>query len=211
MRRSLLKVPAAGCIGCLFTLVLLAALPGNADTNVIVNPGFETGSLSPWLNGRDFCTFPCQAWMVSTTDPHSGSYDAMDVGNIELIQYIVPTLTDLITDVSLWERHPDGGTLPVDAIFYYSDGTVQEIGGQKFTTDANWTFFDWTSYLEPGKTLTAFSTFGFNGGLPGDSQITFVDDVKILTSSTTPEPGTLVLLGSGLLGVVCVIRRKLLL
>jgi hypothetical protein len=46
--------------------------PGNG--NVIQNPGFETGSLSPWTSCRSSIKIPTAE--TSTVGPHSGTYDA---------------------------------------------------------------------------------------------------------------------------------------
>jgi hypothetical protein len=189
-------------------VAVFIATDAHAD-NILINPGFETGFLAPWFQNRNLCGGPCANWSVTSSDSHSGAFSAMDVGNIELKQNIAPTPTSQISQVSYWLKHPDGGTLPVDAIFFYSDGTVDEHGGEQFTTTANWTFFDWTSDLKPGKVLTGFSLFGFNGN-PAPTQQTFVDDltINVVSNNVVPEPGSFVLLTSGLSAFLILNHRR---
>src|SRR5512146_724301 len=67
-----------------FAVLLLAIVPAVAnDVQLIVNGDFESGSLSPWFNDRNFCNSTCVPWDVTTTNPHSGMFSAMDTGNIE--------------------------------------------------------------------------------------------------------------------------------
>lgn len=48
--------------------------PTPAPTNVVVNPGFETGSLSPWKSCAS--SGVTQHAVVTRLDPHSGTFDA---------------------------------------------------------------------------------------------------------------------------------------
>jgi hypothetical protein len=186
-------------------VAVLIAADAHAE-NILINPGFETGSLAPWFQNRNLCSGPCADWSVTSSDSHSGAFSAMDVGNLELQQNISPTPTSQISQVSYWLKHPDGGRLPVDVVFYYSDGTVDEHGGEQFTTTANWSFFDWTSDLKPGKVLTGLSLFGYNISPPGSTEETFLDDVTIDT--VAPEPGSLVLLTGGLSAFLILNHRR---
>ncbi len=71
-------------------LFVIAATPVFA-TELLSNPGFETGDLSPWYQARDYCNGNCVNWNVTNTKSHSGTYSAMDEGNIELRQDFAPT------------------------------------------------------------------------------------------------------------------------
>ena len=52
--------------------VTRAGVTGDAATHVVVNPGFETGSLSPWTS----CGSAGEA-AVSTAQAHAGTYSAL--------------------------------------------------------------------------------------------------------------------------------------
>src|SRR5215469_10528874 len=90
--------------GIVLSALLLAG--GSAlEDQILVNPGFETGSLSAWTNGRDFCG--SVLWAVTSTECHIGSFCAVDTGNIELKQTFSRVSTTSITDISIWATHPD--------------------------------------------------------------------------------------------------------
>lgn len=145
--------------------------------NLIANPGFESGALSPWFQDRNFCSGPCANWTVGHFMPFTGHWDAGNVGNIEVRQNFAATSTRKIRKVQLYLRHPEGSSLPAAIDFFYSDGTDDEF--VVFTTDANWEVFDLTADLESGKMLMGISLFGFNGGVT--DQHTFLDNVAVLS------------------------------
>jgi hypothetical protein len=149
-----------------------AVAPG---ANLLQNSGFESGSLSPWAVGRNFCSSPCVPWEVVTVRPFAGTHDAGDTGNIEVVQNFTPTSTSSLSKVGIWDRHP-AGSEPTAADFFYTDGTDDEF--VFFTIDTKWDPIDLTADLESGKMLSGFSIFGFSGG--GNINMnTFIDNVMI--------------------------------
>lgn len=179
-------------------VMCLALLAGNAFAgNVLVNSGFETGALPPWYNSNDFCG-GC-TWTVTAADAHSGTYSAFVNGNRLLEQDFTPVPFSMITDVSLWLKMPDTGIAAV--YFLYGDATTAE---NLVTVGNTWSFFDMTSFLDPSKSLAGFGVYGCTG-CSGASQ-TFADDFVV---NAVPEPGSLVLMGTGLLGLAGMIRRRL--
>jgi len=185
----------------IYACVLVTLLVGSAFAGeLLVNGGFESGVLSPWYNARDFCGFTCVPWNVSNANPHSGSFSAMDVGNIELRQDFTPTPGSMITSVSFWVNSSAG----VDAVdFFYTDNSDEEF--VVFSTPGVWNLADVTADVDTGKTLSGFSIWGADPGFT-----TFVDDASIMANmATTPEPGTLVMLGSGALALAGALRRKI--
>ena len=143
-------------------------------TNLLMNPGFESGVLSPWVQGRDFCSTSCRNWAAVHSMPKAGKWDAGDEGNIEIVQNFTPTSTSSLTKVALWVRHP-AGSEPMAADFFYTDGTDDEFVA--FTTDTSWDDLDFTVDLASGKTLDGFSVFGFSGSVA--NQNTFIDNAVI--------------------------------
>jgi hypothetical protein len=167
--------------------------------NILVNPGFESGSLSPWFNSSDFCG-GC-TWSVTSAEAHSGIYSAVVSGNRLLVQDFTPIPTSHVTDASVWLMMPDTGVAFI--AFEYSNGTE---GGQQFHVGSTWSQFNVTSLLTPGLDLEGFGVYGCSG-CPGSS-ITYADDFVLDTTTPTPEPASFLLFGTTLLSLVP-FRRKL--
>jgi hypothetical protein len=171
----------------LIIAVAIAALAaGSAPAaNILANSGFETGNLAPWTDSNDYCG-GC-TWSVDNSDAHSGDFSAWISGNRLLEQTFAAIPVADISEVSFWMRHPDGGSA-VAAFFAYSDSSSQEV---LLSTDGNWNFFNITSSLAAGKSLTGFGVYGNSGALAR------FDDAVVNTASGVPEPGTWMLLSFG--------------
>jgi len=142
--------------------------------NLLMNGGFETGVISPWVVGRNFCSTGCRPWTAARAMPKAGKYDAADVGNIEMVQDFTATSTSSLTKVAFYDRHP-AGSEPTAADFFYTDGTDDEY--VVFTTDTSWDTVDLTTDLAAGKMLDGFSVWGFSGTV--SNQATFIDNATI--------------------------------
>jgi len=191
-------------LSLLTTVGFMVALGGSAKADPIVNGGFETGSLSPWFQDQTLCFNKCDNWNVTSLDSKSGGFSATDVGDNSLRQNFDPVLTALITEVSLWVKHPDGGIIPTGGDFFYADGTSSSFF--VLTRDTNWEFFDITSQLQTGKALNGLDLFGFSGGPPSGSERTFIDDVMIKAPTAVPEPPGWLLLAATMLAFKIVKR-----
>ncbi len=146
-----------------------------ADTvEQLVNPGFETGSLSPWQSPM---------WQVTNIDSHTGQYCAADVGNYWIRQNFSPVLTDSIISITFWSRQPDPQIQAFD--FIYNDSTYYE---NIVWVPATWQQFNVTSYLPAGRTMVALRIWGYSGGNPPIDS-TYMDDVSIqvVTQGTKVE------------------------
>lgn len=188
--------PILSALAC---IAFVAATPA-AATNVLQNPGFETGSLAPWVQARDFSNNV--PWFVTDADSHTGTYSAQDTGNTELRQDFAGVDASSIDQVSFWARHPDQGVSAIAYDFFYSDLTSTEFIADTSGTD--WNFFDVTNQLDPTRTLVGFSMFGNSQG------ITRLDDVVIDVAGGVPEPATwaLMLLGFAATGLALRGRSK---
>jgi hypothetical protein len=153
---------------------------------VLSNPGFETGSLSPWFQGQDFSSG--EAWNVTTISPHSGNYAATNTGNKEIRQNFPAVPTNSIQTISFWASHELAGFDLLSYDFFYSDGTTSEFYVNP--VGAGYEFYDVTSKLAPSKNLIGFSIYGVYG-VPEGPERTFLDDVNI---ETIPEPSTAALI-----------------
>ena len=171
--------PIAAIAGVLFCASAFAA-------NVLVNPGFETGSLAPWFGDSGAPT-------VGSTDPHTGTFAAEAFGGDSIRQNFAPVPTSDITEVSVWIKRPPFQFSQYS--FYYSDNTstTHLIQGNS----SNYDQFNLTSNLTAGKSLTGFSIFGTSSG-PA-----FLDDFVI---NAIPEPAGALLALAVLAGAA--IRRR---
>lgn len=213
-----MKKPAIIAFVACLGFILAIATPAHA-TNILTNPGFETGALSPWAVGSNFCSGTCSPWSVSTSVAHSGSDSAVDVGNIELTQTFTAVDTSSITQLSFWMMHPlaQTGGISTMVVFGYNDGSSSSV--TLTTSDQTWDAEDVTADLTSGKMLDSIGVFGYVPSLAvflngqAGSAFTYVDDFDIEVAGTgrsaTPEPGALLLLGSGLIGAAGMLRKKL--
>jgi hypothetical protein len=171
-----------------------AALGGE----ILVNGGFESGSLAPWTN--DFRYGSGTPWFVTSTGCYSGTYCAEDNGNIGLMQSFAGVSTNSITDVSFAALHPDPNVNAMAYDFFYTGGLDQEF--LVSTSGTGWNTFNVTAQLMPNSTLVGFEIFGNSGG------ISMLDNISITGGGTVPEPGTLGLLLAGLTAVGAGIRLR---
>jgi hypothetical protein len=74
---------------------------------------------------------------------------------------------------------------------------------------ANFTSYPWTETSINNLLATSGQTELTFGFMASDSQSLWsLDDVSV-TPQTTPEPGSILLLGSGILGIAGILRRRL--
>jgi hypothetical protein len=188
--------------GLVASSLFVAAIFGFASdagaTNILVNPGFETGALGPWFQDR-VVTLGGEDWNVTSADAHSGAFSATDIGNKEIRQNFPGVPGSLITDISFWTKHENsviGAKLFVD--LFYTDHSETQIP-DLVTIGTEWEFFDVTSFLDTSKTLSGISFFG------NSATRTFADDFVI---AKVPEPSTLALFASSLVALGAAGRRR---
>jgi len=158
----------------------LSVLLGTGDDsvpgeNLLQNGGFDDRTFTPWAVGRNFCSSQCHPWALYHSHQQGGSGDAIDVGNIEMVQNFTATATSSIEVVSFWVRHP-AGSEPTAIDFFYSDGSDEEY--LVFTSDSAWDYFDVTADLAAGESLEGFSIWGFTT-TADVSQATLADTAAI--------------------------------
>ena len=181
---------AAYLIPALFIAAISAS--ATAATNILSNPGFETGSLAPWTANDG-------SPVVTNAQAHSGTYSVAAFSGDSIKQTFAAIATSDITEVSLWALR-DGG--PFDSYtFYYSDAThadflLNAIGA------SGWNQYNLTSNLAAGKSLVGFSIYGTS---PGP---TYLDDFVIATGGAVPEPSTWAMMLLGFTGIGLMLRRR---
>lgn len=179
--------------------------------NIVYNPGFELGSdgwtgnmyINSWQeesqlarNGSGFADTGCVGHYCM--DQYEGSY----------VQQLLNTQAGQTYDVRFWVAEQGGSTS--EMAFYWNGSLVADV-----LNPANNTCFwegescNYVQFTYTGLLATSDSTlFQVNGRQdPGGM---FFDDFSVTPSGVpTPEPGSIALLASGLLGGLGVIRRKL--
>lgn len=170
--------------------------------NLVLNPGFETGDFTDWTQFGD-TTFNgvCD---VSTCPggfaPFSGTYSAFfgPVGDHGGIYQDIPTVIGQNYTVDFWLALPVAGT---PNFFEVSFGDAS-LTLTNFPAAFGWAEFTFTDTATESMTRLQFT-------FQDDPAYWFLDQIEVTTGGgTTPEPGTLVLFGSGLLGIAGLARRK---
>ena len=175
--------------------------------NILSNPGFETGSLSPWFQSNSLDNGG--NWAITTGNPEDGTYAAFVNGNSEIQQNFTPIPVDTISQISFWVDHPScDSSAGTAVVFYYQDGTSSQ--AVPVTNDSNWHLIDVTSslYLQFNETLVGLGIWGYTNG--NTNNVTVLDEVGIFTDGTvvslppppppapTPLPAALPLFATGL-------------
>jgi PEP-CTERM motif-containing protein len=199
-----------------FALTPLPALADTCDTtpgNVIANCGFENGTQAAtptvpnsWTANAAYLSEPTFNFVTSSPSRvFQGSF-ALSIGNFDTQP--VPQLSQTFVDIS-------GATYSGTLFVNYGGAGVGD-SGAFFETLIDGTAVVTLNDTAPG-VYTEY-TFSFTG--TGSDTITlegntnpsewFVDDITVTPTvgSTTPEPGTLALVGTGILSLARMLRRR---
>jgi hypothetical protein len=178
-------------------LNIVNADPGNPGA--ITGPNFNTGI----ANIGDFSSVAIDYTIGYNTPIVNGA--GVDMGLVTGYSYFgdtyhVAVSTDGINFTSFVDFKGSSGTdTLVNMSYYYG-------GGGPFSTDLIVVPIDLSAFgIAPGGSVVAVELEGRPGEQPDLFRIAGFQS----SSSTTPEPGSLVLFGSGLVGLSSILRRKL--
>lgn len=174
-----------------FVLTMMAAFAVPAHANLVVNGGFETGTFPPWTQGGNLVLTA-----VSPINPHTGTFAAA-LGPIDTDGF----LTQILATIS-------GQSYSLD--FWLSSD-----GGTPNHFSASWNgslLFNEVNILAHPYALNSFTVIGTGSdtlkfGFHNNPGFLWLDDVSVQASGgpVIPEPGTLILVGSGLIALA---RRR---
>jgi hypothetical protein len=219
MIRKLCMAVFMGLLGLAVLLLPTRALAnGICDStpgNLVTNCGFETGDLTGWTIGNQDPFFD---FVVSGAPlVNSGSF-AMQIGNFSNAPnaaFFGYPGDPVLGPATLSQTIADTPGQTYSFSFYVMNGSGPTGAGQTTDFQAFWNggspLLDLFNTPASPYTLYSFSVTGTGAdqisfGAVNDPSEFYVDDVNV---GQAPEPGTLGLLGSGLVGLAGVLRRKL--
>ena len=189
------------------TLLVIAAFalfvslaPVTFAQNLVTNGSFETGDFTGWnQTGLEEVVSGPFAYYNSAQD---GAFYSVwgNVGSDGSISQSFADTAGQSYTFSFW--FAANGDNPSDFSAYWN-------GTQLLSLTNPTTGAVWTEYTFSGLIGTGNDTITFNGG--DDPSWMALDNISVTaqTGGTVPEPSSLLLLGSGVLGLGGVIRRKL--
>jgi hypothetical protein len=182
-------------------ILAISAQVGTASANLVTNGGFETGNFSGWTltNGAlDGYTFVVLNSLNPTSPPNPGIYEASlsTNGAAGAISQTLNTTAGQGYIVTYWLANDDSSKTNLFQAMW-NNSTIQA------TALANSDIFGYKEFQFSAVASGSSSTLAFN--FQNDPSTFHLDNVD---ATPTPIPAAAWLLGSGLMGLVGLRRRK---
>lgn len=185
-----------------FAVLMLGTAVFASAGNLVQNGGFETGDFSGWtLSGDTSLVGVCStSTCPGNFPPEQGMYAAYfgPVGDTASISQELNTNPGQQYTLTFFLANPVGGTPNYFSVIF---GNAQ-FSITNFGVPFGWQEFELTMTASSAQTLLKFT-------FRNDPAYWFLDNVQVNAGGqTTPEPGTLALFGTGVLGLAGFARRK---
>jgi hypothetical protein len=185
-----------------FALTLAILSVGTAALAQVANGSFETGDFTGWtVSGDTAFVGVCNVLNCSGGfAPEDGNFAAYfgPVGDTATIAQNIATTPGDSYALSFYLANPVGGTPNYFNVTFGSSSFSFSNFGVAF----GWQQFTLTTVATSNETPLSFT-------FRNDPSYWFLDNVTVSQSGgTVPEPGTIVLFGSGILGIAGIARRK---